>query len=134
MQRLSIVCVFSLCAFASAELFKQREIVDRVNSIKTTWKAGVNERFEGVDMDVVRYQMGVWKTEKPTLPTKVITPMAVPDTFDARTQWSNCPTISEIRDQGSCGSCWVSLVFNKVLRCNSSLCCINEQRVSVLKL
>lgn len=30
----------------------------------------------------------------------------LPDEFDARTQWPNCPTIQEIRDQGSCGSCW----------------------------
>lgn len=33
--------------------------------------------------------------------------MSLPDSFDARLQWPNCPTIKEIRDQGSCGSCWV---------------------------
>lgn len=31
----------------------------------------------------------------------------VPKMFDSREQWPNCPTIKEIRDQGSCGSCWV---------------------------
>jgi len=31
---------------------------------------------------------------------------AVPASFDARTQWPNCPSISMIRDQGDCGSCW----------------------------
>lgn len=30
----------------------------------------------------------------------------LPVNFDARTQWPNCPTIKEIYDQGSCGSCW----------------------------
>lgn len=32
---------------------------------------------------------------------------AIPEAFDAREQWPDCPTIQEIRDQGSCGSCWV---------------------------
>lgn len=31
---------------------------------------------------------------------------AIPEEFDARSAWPNCPTIGEIRDQGSCGSCW----------------------------
>jgi len=31
----------------------------------------------------------------------------LPDSFDARTQWPDCPTIKEVRDQGSCGSSWV---------------------------
>lgn len=33
--------------------------------------------------------------------------VVLPESFDAREQWPNCPTIKEIRDQGSCGSCWV---------------------------
>ena len=32
----------------------------------------------------------------------------LPASFDARDQWKNCPTIQEVRDQGSSGSCWVS--------------------------
>lgn len=30
----------------------------------------------------------------------------LPENFDARSNWPYCPTIQEIRDQGSCGSCW----------------------------
>ncbi|KAK9694078.1 Papain family cysteine protease [Popillia japonica] len=30
----------------------------------------------------------------------------IPDNFDSRDEWPHCPTIREIRDQGSCGSCW----------------------------
>ena len=36
--------------------------------------------------------------------------VAIPDSFDARQEWSECPSTKEIRDQGSCGSCWVSLI------------------------
>ena len=31
---------------------------------------------------------------------------SIPDQFDAREEWPECPSIREIRDQGSCGSCW----------------------------
>ena len=33
----------------------------------------------------------------------------LPDEFDARTEWPECPSIGEIRDQGACGSCYVSV-------------------------
>ena len=36
----------------------------------------------------------------------------IPDSFDARQEWPECPSTKEIRDQGSCGSCWVSLSFD----------------------
>jgi cathepsin B len=50
------------------------------------------------------------------LPTKTggVTNVEIPEEFDAREQWPDCPTIKEIRDQGSCGSCWVW---------NSHFCC-----------
>ncbi|CAH2323019.1 cathepsin B [Pelobates cultripes] len=32
--------------------------------------------------------------------------MDLPENFDSQEAWPNCPTIREIRDQGSCGSRW----------------------------
>lgn len=52
----------------------------------------------GVHESSKRFQQPakLFGTEKNDLPTE----------FDARLNWPNCPTIREIRDQGSCGSCW----------------------------
>ncbi|XP_015425929.1 PREDICTED: cathepsin B-like [Myotis davidii] len=50
----------------------------------------------------------VTKPGGPKLPEKVwlAEDITLPENFDARENWPNCPTIKEIRDQGSCGSCW----------------------------
>lgn len=37
-----------------------------------------------------------------------VAPENIPSEFDARTKWPNCKSLREIRDQGSCGSCWVN--------------------------
>lgn len=34
----------------------------------------------------------------------------VPKEFDARNYWKNCKSIGTVRDQGNCGSCWVSVL------------------------
>lgn len=31
----------------------------------------------------------------------------IPDTFDARSQWKNCRTIGQVRNQGNCANSWV---------------------------
>jgi len=53
------------------------------------------------------------------LPRKWVQVGDLPETFDARDQWPNCPTIREVRDQGSCGSCYVSS-FQMVSFCHSA--------------
>ena len=66
--------------------------------------------FEGISLEQVRRSCGILRhADKIPLPLRTykIEPASLPDSFDARTQWPNCPTIKEIRDQGSCGSSWV---------------------------
>ena len=88
-----------------------QEMIDYINSVQTSWRAGVNPGFVGVTEEYVRGLCGVIRggALDKKLPEKEITPLKdIPDSFDARKQWPNCQTIKEIRDQGACGSCWVS--------------------------
>lgn len=91
------------------------DFIEIVRSKAKTWTVGRN--FDkNVPRSHIRRLMGVHPdAHKFALPDKrlVLGEAAVglsdneiPDEFDARKAWPNCPTISEIRDQGSCGSCW----------------------------
>jgi len=91
---------------ASARHPLGQEMVDHVNRLRTTWTAGKN--FEEHQLDHVKKMLGVRASpvdmKLPVLTHEV--PNDLPEEFDARKQWPNCPSIGEVRDQGSCGSCW----------------------------
>ncbi|XP_044736979.1 cathepsin B-like [Chrysoperla carnea] len=84
--------------------------INQINKHVSTWTAGRNfapdlsmkyiKRLMGVHPDSHKYRLPE-KEDHLFMPAK-----ALPENFDARQQWPNCPTIHEIRDQGSCGSCW----------------------------
>ncbi|VDD77593.1 unnamed protein product [Mesocestoides corti] len=50
----------------------------------------------------------------------------LPKSFDPRTKWPNCKTLFEIRDQGSCGSCWA---FGAAEAMSDRLCIHNPEAV-----
>jgi len=108
--------VIALClAFAAAQLdlnapAVDMSIIDRVNSDPhSTWTAGVNQRFVNKTVNFAKRMCGVLPGG-PKLTVKdhyVKDPDALPTAFDSRTQWGSiCASLSEIRDQGDCGSCW----------------------------
>lgn len=73
--------------------------------------------------------MGVLPGYNSQLPIKYhkIRSTAIPSSFDARAQWPNCPTIKEIRDQGSCGSCWA---FGAVEAISDRICIHSDGNVN----
>ncbi|XP_046392676.1 cathepsin B [Ischnura elegans] len=85
------------------------EFVNHINSLNTTWKAGHNFGPH-VSMKYIKRLMGVHPESRlhrlPEREHYLLGDEEIPENFDSRKQWPHCPTISEIRDQGSCGSCW----------------------------
>lgn len=89
------------------------KIADEVNAMNTTWKAGHNVRFDNQTKESVRslfMQPELMATKTNTLSKVVFTQeqlsATTPESFDARSYWSNCESLQETRDQSSCGSCW----------------------------
>lgn len=106
----ALVLVLSAVACAEQDLIGQEEMVEYINSISTTWKAGVNIRFQGLTAEEVQWQMGALEGGPELPPSPLVAAKDLPTNFDARTNWPSCPTVGEVRDQGSCGSCWVCLI------------------------
>lgn len=104
---LLVLCIVLPCAVLGATFPPLSQgMIDYINNQPgITWKAGVN--FRGVSIEHVKGLCGALKGGyKPPVRLHAVNPEAIPESFDPREQWKNCPTLSEIRDQGSCGSCW----------------------------
>ena len=83
-------------------------LVNEVNNMKTSWKSGVNERFNNMTIKEVKVLLGALETPQDKKPAfkKVQKVVNLPENFDLRTQWPQCESLKEIRDQATCGSCW----------------------------
>ncbi|XP_066980951.1 cathepsin B-like [Macrobrachium rosenbergii] len=95
---------------ASAKLHPlSDEFINIINSKQSSWKAGRNFA-EDTPLEQLKGLCGVLEgnggVEIPRRMGMIPKGFVVPESFDAREEWPHCPTVSEIRDQGSCGSCW----------------------------
>lgn len=84
------------------------ELVDLVNKVGSTWKARQYDRFSKMPFETLKDMMGA-RQGSHDLPMMTFPDSAdvIPATFDSREHWPNCPSLRDVRDQGSCGSCWV---------------------------
>jgi len=103
--------VLAAASFDSSKPCNNPDIIHIVNSNKHAgWKAGHQPYFEGRTLGQIKGLMGVKMDGKapkkfPTLEAKPVE--GLPTSFDSRQQWGGiCPSMSEIRDQAACGSCW----------------------------
>lgn len=76
--------------------------------LKTTWKAA-RTKLHDWSMTSIKRLLGVPldhidKVTEGLLIINHIEDKDIPDQFDSRVNWPDCPTIQEIRDQGNCGN------------------------------
>ncbi|XP_023310148.1 cathepsin B-like [Anoplophora glabripennis] len=109
------------------------EFIDIINSKQSTWTAGRNFHVN-TSLDYIRGLSGVIRTSVKTLPVRVHEVggrETIPESFDAREQWSDCAAIiGAIRDQGSCGSCWA---LGAVEAMSDRICIHSNGQKKVLK-
>ena len=84
----------------------------RVNLLRQATEENFPHVSEYEKPEYVKSMCGVLETpedeeELPAIQTKART-MNIPENFDSREHWPNCPSIGDIRNQGKCGSCYVS--------------------------
>jgi len=83
-------------------------LISHINSLQTTWTASPDQGYiSHMTRSQIKGLLGAKRGGAPILPKKTYNgKVAVPDSFDSRTAWVHCPSISFIRDQSACGSCW----------------------------
>lgn len=107
--------------------YDMESLISEINAMNSTWKAGINERFVGLTKKDIIFQLGVRKENEIQLPIKNINPKnELPDNFDLRKVYPNCQSIQEIRDQGSCGSCWA---FSAAEAISDRICIASGQKL-----
>ena len=110
-----------------------KNFIKKINTAETTWKAGRNFH-PGTSQNFLKTLMGVHPLSHrhlpPAKPTLYGGVEVVPEHFDARSKWSECPSVREIRDQGGCGSCWA---FGAVTAISDRICIHSKGKKQVNK-
>ncbi|VDO29492.1 unnamed protein product [Haemonchus placei] len=91
-----------------ANILTGAALVDYVNSRQSLFEAKYSPEAEHrlgylMSLDFIKNARKLYsipRAEKSTIN------VSIPESFDAREEWKNCSSITYIRDQSKCGSCW----------------------------
>jgi cathepsin B len=123
---LAVCLAFVVVSANKRRPFLTNKFVDEINAAQSSWKAEPS-KFMSWSKHSIKRLMGVrpeyFEQHKFITPIEHEVPNDLPETFDARDQWPNCQTIKEVRDQGSCGSCWA---FGAVEAMSDRVCIVSK--------
>jgi len=134
MKLATLLLLVQLAYIANCNSFDTfHSIVDHINSNpKSTWKAAHNFDPNFYKPEDLKRLCGARLDGGFKLPSKShklkFGMLELPENFDSRENWPNCTTISEIRDQGSCGSCWA---FGAVEAISDRICVHSRGKINV---
>lgn len=102
---------------------RYEEIANKINNMKTTWKATVYEK------DYKPF-LGTFLDHPKVLPRKVFNKYndELPENFDLREKYPDCKSIGTILDQANCGSCWA---FGAAEAMTDRMCIIAKKDVKI---
>uniref|UniRef100_A0A1B6CKV3 Peptidase C1A papain C-terminal domain-containing protein n=1 Tax=Clastoptera arizonana TaxID=38151 RepID=A0A1B6CKV3_9HEMI len=126
----TIFCILIIFGCLGSDI--DLDIIKKVNSVQTTWQAEVNHITNLSDNDK-KSLAGNSKIDLKNFPMEenkryFYGLTYIPDTFDARLKWENCPSIHAIKDQGLCSGCWA---VSSASVMSDRLCISSRHRIKV---
>nr|AAV65884.1 cathepsin B1 isotype 4 precursor [Trichobilharzia regenti] len=138
----TVLCIISFMSILTAHILPENEIqfeplsdemIAYINQHPDAgWTASRSDRFKSLEdarilLGAMHEDEELRKKRRPTVDHQNVS-LEIPSSFDSRKKWHQCKSISNIRDQSRCGSCWA---FAAVEAMSDRICIESKGKKSV---